>query len=743
MFFFPTACSQGQAVCPAYPTELVFALDMSRDVEPSKFQAMRSSLLSLLEHVTIAESNCPTGARVAVVSYSDKVKYLIRFQDYQRKQELLEAVRGIALEKTSNKRYLGAAMRFVGRHVFKRTRQALTLRKVAVFFINGPSEDTNAIITAAMEYKALGITSAAISTKNVPDIRKVFEECQLTTYIRDNCGRAVCPAYPTELVFALDMSRDVEPSKFQAIRSSLLSLLEHVTIAESNCPTGARVAVVSYSDKVKYLIRFQDFQRKQELLEAIRGIALEKTSSLRYLGAAMRFVGRHVFKRTRQALTLRKVAVFFTNGPSEDTNTIITAAMEYKALGITSVAISTRNVPAIQKVFEVDNTGSFFFGLLMNRMKEDNNMLHKINKCVICYDHCKPDSECKFTDTEQPHRGDMDLALVVDGSREIQADQYTGFQELIGSIVKQVALSPKPNTADGQARVALVQTGGSHLQMEFDLQKYRDHKDLEMHLKSKMQQHGGVLSLGRTLEYIVDKVLLKAQMPRKSRVVLTVVGAETAHSDQAKLAYISQKAKCQGISLFVITVGDHFNITQAEKIASMPLEQHLLHLRQVKELERGYAQRFFRFFLRVLSKGFNHYPPAQQKRTCELMLGQEHGGRQKHGGGQTEVVTKEEEHARKHTWEHSWEHTEEYTEEYQKHPADHTSHWKTDESTLNDRDACFLRQDVGGCRNYTVKWYFDTKQHECSRFWYGGCGGNGNRFETQEACEGLCLRMKR
>uniref|UniRef100_A0AAZ3SD75 BPTI/Kunitz inhibitor domain-containing protein n=1 Tax=Oncorhynchus tshawytscha TaxID=74940 RepID=A0AAZ3SD75_ONCTS len=46
----------------------------------------------------------------------------------------------------------------------------------------------------------------------------------------------------------------------------------------------------------------------------------------------------------------------------------------------------------------------------------------------------------------------------------------------------------------------------------------------------------------------------------------------------------------------------------------------------------------------------------------------------------------------------------------------------------------------GGCENYTLKWYFDTIQSECSRFWYGGCGGNGNRFETQEACEGLCLR---
>uniref|UniRef100_A0A3Q1GZK7 BPTI/Kunitz inhibitor domain-containing protein n=1 Tax=Acanthochromis polyacanthus TaxID=80966 RepID=A0A3Q1GZK7_9TELE len=52
-------------------------------------------------------------------------------------------------------------------------------------------------------------------------------------------------------------------------------------------------------------------------------------------------------------------------------------------------------------------------------------------------------------------------------------------------------------------------------------------------------------------------------------------------------------------------------------------------------------------------------------------------------------------------------------------------------------DACLLSQDQGGCQNYTMMWFFDTEQNECSRFWYGGCGGNKNRFKTQEECENL------
>lgn len=36
-------------------------------------------------------------------------------------------------------------------------------------------------------------------------------------------------------------------------------------------------------------------------------------------------------------------------------------------------------------------------------------------------------------------------------------------------------------------------------------------------------------------------------------------------------------------------------------------------------------------------------------------------------------------------------------------------------------------------------WYFDHPMQKCREFLYGGCGGNGNRFDSQEACERRCL----
>lgn len=158
-------------------------MDMSEDVTPAAFERQRSALRALLDDITIAESNCPTGARVAVVGYSNYAKYLIRFHDYHRKKQLIELVKNIAMERTSNKRQLGAAMRFVGQNVFKRVRAGAMMRKVAVFLANGPSQDFSSIVTAVMEYRGLNIIPAVISLKSTPAIRRAMEVGLLTQQV--------------------------------------------------------------------------------------------------------------------------------------------------------------------------------------------------------------------------------------------------------------------------------------------------------------------------------------------------------------------------------------------------------------------------------------------------------------------------------------------------------------------------------------------------------------------------------
>ncbi|CAB1320744.1 unnamed protein product, partial [Coregonus sp. 'balchen'] len=41
---------------------------------------------------------------------------------------------------------------------------------------------------------------------------------------------------------------------------------------------------------------------------------------------------------------------------------------------------------------------------------------------------------------------------------------------------------------------------------------------------------------------------------------------------------------------------------------------------------------------------------------------------------------------------------------------------------------------------YVVRWYYDPEANSCAQFWYGGCQGNGNQFESEAGCRSGCVR---
>uniref|UniRef100_UPI00398F7257 papilin isoform X2 n=1 Tax=Pristiophorus japonicus TaxID=55135 RepID=UPI00398F7257 len=53
---------------------------------------------------------------------------------------------------------------------------------------------------------------------------------------------------------------------------------------------------------------------------------------------------------------------------------------------------------------------------------------------------------------------------------------------------------------------------------------------------------------------------------------------------------------------------------------------------------------------------------------------------------------------------------------------------------------CLLLSANGPCTDWTVRWFFVPGSAVCNRFWYGGCHGNQNNFETEEECLNGCQR---
>ena len=42
------------------------------------------------------------------------------------------------------------------------------------------------------------------------------------------------------------------------------------------------------------------------------------------------------------------------------------------------------------------------------------------------------------------------------------------------------------------------------------------------------------------------------------------------------------------------------------------------------------------------------------------------------------------------------------------------------------------------CMGRFRRWHYDAEAEECKMFYFRGCSGNGNNFESKEQCERLC-----
>uniref|UniRef100_A0A4W2HT36 Collagen alpha-4(VI) chain-like n=1 Tax=Bos indicus x Bos taurus TaxID=30522 RepID=A0A4W2HT36_BOBOX len=601
--------------------------------------------------------------------------------------------------------------------------------------------------------------------------------CEIIKFARENCpcsaGVSKCPAFPTEVVFALDTSDDVSRLDFERMRDILLSLLMKMEISGSNCPVGARVAIVSYSNRTDYLVRLSDRKAGPALLQAVRGLSLAGSSGSRRLGDAMRFVARHVFKRVRAGRLLRKVAVFFQAGPTPDAGSISTAMLELSALDIAAVVITFTEDHGLPDALLMNGSNRFHLYVWET---ESQQRVERMARCTLCYDQCLPAPECG-RGRPGPLQVDADIAFLVDGSRGVGTDLYRVALTLVDAVLDELEVARQPSTSPRGARVALVThttpgfwpgEGRSPVLEGFHLTAYGHRAQMQRSIREAAGHPlRGAPALGHALEWTLEKVLLAAPLLQRAQVLFAIVASETSSWDREKLRTLSLEAKCKGVTLFVLALGPGVGtreLAELVHVASSPSEHHLLRLEGGSEAEVAYALGFTRAFLNLLKSDTNQYPPPELIEKCggpsrgdtllqRILPVKRLPKRQFGKSGLTDDLEaleaagsfREENREATMTSITQQEALENYEksgydaeENHQKDPAKLKKTGK-ERNSGNVYDPCSLAPVKGECQDYVLKWSYNQKEQACRQFWYGGCGGNANRFETKEACEAQCV----
>ncbi|XP_072910322.1 carboxypeptidase inhibitor SmCI-like isoform X1 [Hemitrygon akajei] len=60
--------------------------------------------------------------------------------------------------------------------------------------------------------------------------------------------------------------------------------------------------------------------------------------------------------------------------------------------------------------------------------------------------------------------------------------------------------------------------------------------------------------------------------------------------------------------------------------------------------------------------------------------------------------------------------------------------------TINKKDICSQPAEAGPCRAYLPRYFYKVESQKCEKFIYGGCMGNGNNFVSKKECTARCER---